>query len=111
MGYRELLKKYMRHVNELVGDDLIEIAAITNAMRRRELGELRTLAAENERDVLEPTDATRYRKIVRSMVDSGSFSLVQLGKVQGIETQDKPDQIPEDQFRRIVKALAESVEQ
>ncbi|MEM7099325.1 MAG: hypothetical protein AAF541_13770 [Pseudomonadota bacterium] len=110
MGYRILLKKYINHINELVGSDLVEIAAITNAMKKRELGELRTLAAEIKREPLDNSNATQYRKIVRSLVDRGVVSLEELDQVHGIEPQESEQAIPDEQFRRILIALVASLD-
>ena len=108
MGYRQLLKKYIAHVDALVGNDLIEVAALTNAMNKRDLGELRTLAAELQRDSFANDATNEYHTIIRSMVSNGSVSLEDLGRIKGIEAGDADEVIPEEKFRRIVKTLADS---
>ena len=50
MGYRKLLKGYLAHVNDTVGSDLVELAAQKNAFKPRDLGELRSIAAELKRE-------------------------------------------------------------
>ncbi len=108
MGYRQLLKKYMAHVDALIGNDLVEIAAITNALNKRELGELRALVAELHRDSFSQASTNQYQKIICSMVASGTIKLEQLGRIRGIEAGNESELIPEDQFRRIVASLAEA---
>lgn len=105
MGYRQLLKKYIAHVNALVGDDLVEVAAITNAVNKRDLGELRALAAELQRDSYKQEFTNEYHKIIRSMVISGTINLDQLGRIRGIEAGDEAEAMAEDKFRRIVEQL------
>ncbi len=50
MGYRALLKNYIRQVMRLCGDHYIEALAEAEALGKRELAELRLLAAEAERE-------------------------------------------------------------
>ncbi|MCR9259618.1 MAG: hypothetical protein NXH95_07835 [Pseudomonadaceae bacterium] len=50
MGYRKLLKGYLAHVNDTVGSDLVELAAQKDAFKPRDLGELRSIAAELKRE-------------------------------------------------------------
>jgi len=50
MGYRELLKKYMRHLELAAGDNFIEMPCAESVLNKRDLGELRTLSAEITRD-------------------------------------------------------------
>ncbi|XOV82461.1 MAG: hypothetical protein ACFHXK_16570 [bacterium] len=50
MGYRKLLKGYLAHVNSIVGSDLVDLAARTQALKPREIGELRSIAAELARE-------------------------------------------------------------
>ena len=50
MGYRRLLKDYIRHVETLTGTHLIDLAHLTRLFNNRDVGELRTLAAELRRE-------------------------------------------------------------
>ncbi len=50
MGYRELLKSYIRHLELAAGDNFIDLDANERVLTARELSELRRLAAELERD-------------------------------------------------------------
>jgi hypothetical protein len=59
MGYRELLKKYIRHLELTAGDNYIEISVREPLLNKRDLGELRTLAAEIARDAYKGDEAPR----------------------------------------------------
>ena len=53
MGYRVLLKQYMKQLREIEGTDFVEQFAKRRTMSKRDLGELRSLAAELTREQLE----------------------------------------------------------
>ena len=50
MGYRALLKNYLRHVIQVTGSHLIDAAESGGSLSKRDLAELRLLAAEVERE-------------------------------------------------------------
>jgi hypothetical protein len=50
MGYRTLLKKYIRHLEIVAGDNFVEIETREPLLTPRDLGELKTLAAEIQRE-------------------------------------------------------------
>jgi len=50
MGYRELLKKYIRHLEIYAGDNFIEAPNREPLLTKRDLGELRAIAAEITRE-------------------------------------------------------------
>jgi hypothetical protein len=50
MGYRALLKNYIRHLVRVAGDHYIGADAGDGPLTRRDLAELRLLAAEVERE-------------------------------------------------------------
>ncbi len=50
MGYRALLKNYMRHLLRVAGDHYVGAGAEDGPLTRRERAELRLLAAEVERE-------------------------------------------------------------
>ena len=52
MGYRVLLKQYMKQLREIEGTDFVEQFAKRRTMSKRDLGELRSLAAELTREQL-----------------------------------------------------------
>lgn len=49
MGYRTLLKRYIQHVELAVGDNFIETGVPESELTVRDVGELRTIAAELRR--------------------------------------------------------------
>lgn len=67
MGYRKLLKGYLAHVNDTIGSDLVELAAQKNAFKPRDLGELRSIAAELKREACE---ALELEQIINVTTDS-----------------------------------------
>jgi hypothetical protein len=52
MGYRALLKQYMAQLKALYGNDFVEVLAQSGRMSKREVGELRTIAAELQREAI-----------------------------------------------------------
>jgi len=52
MGYRVLLKRYMKQLRIELGNDYVETFAQSDALSKRDLGELRTLSAELTRETL-----------------------------------------------------------
>ncbi|MBX3706342.1 MAG: hypothetical protein KF911_06850 [Pseudomonadales bacterium] len=50
MGYRALLKNYLRHVIRVTGSHHIDAAESGGPLSKRDLAELRLLAAEVERE-------------------------------------------------------------
>ena len=75
MGYRKLLKDYMSHIDAVVGSDLVELAGLTQAFSRRELGELRTIAAELKREGYAQDEPQNYDHLVRALIESGDITL------------------------------------
>ena len=65
MGYRRLLKDYMRHIESAIGSDFVELASLTNALGKREIGELRALAAELRRESFTSTPSNNYNHLVQ----------------------------------------------
>ncbi len=108
MGYRKLLKQYMHHLKDVTGSDLVELAALTNALTEREIGELRSIAAELRRESYEAADATDYNHVVRKMLREGAIELGQLDKLRGIELGPENEQMPEEQFRHILLTLLQT---
>ncbi len=49
MGYRGLLKRYMSELRALLGSDYVEDLGRRERVSKRELGELRSIAAELNR--------------------------------------------------------------
>jgi hypothetical protein len=50
MGYRALLKNYIRHLKQITGDHFINGPTASEKLSKRDLAELRLLAAEVERE-------------------------------------------------------------
>jgi hypothetical protein len=50
MGYRALLKNYIRHLMRVAGTHFVDEQSNAEVLGRRELAELRLLAAEVERE-------------------------------------------------------------
>ena len=50
MGYRDLLKTYMAQLRVVLGSDYVEELGEQSRLTRRELGELRTISAELNRE-------------------------------------------------------------
>lgn len=59
MGYRELLKNYIRHLELVAGENFIERTSSEPVLNKRDLGELRTLAAEVFRSAYRGAEASR----------------------------------------------------
>ena len=50
MGYRRLLKSYLKHVEQLIGTSLVELSSASELFTKRDVGELNVLAAELARE-------------------------------------------------------------
>lgn len=111
MGYRKLLKQYMAHVREVYGSDAIELAAMTNALTKRELGELRTLTAEINREAFEHAQVPNRNAIVRKLLTEGIIELDQLDLVNGIDVGPDSSQISDEAFERVLITLIRSEQQ
>jgi hypothetical protein len=59
MGYRALIKKYIRHLELVAGDNYIEAEGNEPVLSGRDIGELRTLSAEIARDAYQATEVMR----------------------------------------------------
>ena len=107
MGYRKLLKGYMQHIDAVLGSDLVELAAMTNALRRREIGELRAIAAELKRESFDDKPGTDYDRIVHFMLKTGQIRVEQLAGIDGLEVGDEDEPMSPEAFRRILLTLLE----
>jgi hypothetical protein len=88
MGYRELLKKYILHLELTAGDHFIEADNREPVLSSRDLGELRTLAAEINRDAWKGADADRvanFNHRLRVLMNRHGLSASQLAGISGIE--------------------------
>lgn len=50
VGYRALLKRYLRHLNQVQGDNYLGVGFTRDALTRRDRQELLVLAAEVDRE-------------------------------------------------------------
>ena len=66
MGYRRLLKDYIRHVETLTGSHLIDLAEPTQRFTGRGIGELKALAAEIRREAFsdDAVDSMDYDRLL-----------------------------------------------
>ncbi len=105
MGYRRLLKSYMHHVNAVLDTDLVELAAMTNALTKRDVGELRAIAAEIKRESFSESDGATYDHVVHDMLKSGQIRVEQLAAIEGLEVGAEDETLSDDTFQRILLTL------
>jgi len=65
MGYRALLKNYIRHLMRAAGDHYLDCADDRSALSKRDVAELRLLAAEVERE----NNREERREAANAMID------------------------------------------
>jgi hypothetical protein len=86
MGYRELLKSYIRHLELVTGDNFIEQEGSEPVLNKRDLGELRTLAAEIHRDAYRAAEISRvenYNYRLRVLMNRHALSAGQVAELIG----------------------------
>lgn len=86
MGYRELLKSYIRHLELVAGDNFIELENSEPVLSKRDLGELRTLAAEIHRDAFRGAELGRvdnYNYRLRVLMNRHALSADQVAELSG----------------------------
>lgn len=119
MGYRELLKKYIRHLELCTGDNYIEFGSREPVLSKRDIGELRTLAAEIARDAISGGDVMRvdnynYRlrvlmnRYALTVSEAATFAAVEPDLVRRWRTAPKSSQyvaMSESAFSRFEGAL------
>ena len=89
VGYRKLLKDYMAHVQGVTGTTLVELGALTHAIEKRELGELRTIAAEIKRESFNSAPPENDNPVVHAMLTGGQISLTDLEELSdGVSEHD-----------------------
>ena len=106
MGYRKLLKDYMTHVAQVTGTDLVELGALTNAFNKRDLGELRTIAAELKRESFDKEAAINHNHLVHELLSEGQLGLEELEAVSGVEVGERGEPMSADTFHRLLKSFA-----
>jgi hypothetical protein len=93
MGYRTLLQRYIQHVELAAGDNFIEARVAESELTARDLGELRSLAADirrNER-AARPATARNPNQRLRLWMSRYSIDAEELAGITGFA---------EDQIRR-----------
>ena len=87
MGYRELLKTYIRHLELVAGDNFIEQESNEPVLNRRDLGELRTVAAELHRDAWRAADVARvenYNYRLRVLMNRHGLCADRVAELAGV---------------------------
>lgn len=90
MGYRELLKKYIRHLELYAGDNFIELETREAVLNKRDIGELRTLAGEIARDALDARDVNRidnFNYRLRVLMNRYALTPAEVAQLAGVEPQ------------------------
>lgn len=86
MGYRELLKNYIRHLELVAGDNYIEHESNEPLLNKRDLGELRTLAAEIHRDAYRAAEVSRVENFnyrLRVLMNRHALSAERVAELSG----------------------------
>lgn len=87
MGYRELLKNYIRHLELVTGENFIEHEGNEPVLNRRDLGELRTLAAEIQRDAYRAAEVNRvenYNYRLRILMNRHALTAERVAELSGV---------------------------
>lgn len=88
MGYRALLKNFIRHLELVAGDNFIETPANEPVLTNREMGELRTLCAEIHRDAFQAAEVNRvenYNYRLRVLMNRYALSAERVAALTGVE--------------------------
>lgn len=91
MGYRELLKHYIRHLELVAGENFIEQPSNEPVLNKRDLGELRTLAAEIQRDAYRGTEVSRidnYNYRLRVLMNRHALSANEVANLMEVTRED-----------------------
>jgi hypothetical protein len=90
MGYRELLKRYLRHVENCAGETYVETQVPAPVLSPRDLGELRTLAAEIARDSYRGDEAKQlanFNQRLRALMNRHGLTVSEAAGLAGVETE------------------------
>lgn len=90
MGYRTLLKRYIQHVELAVGDNFIESEVAESELTTRDIGELRTLAAELRRSERSPRagDTRNPNQRLRLLMSRYALDNLELATITGFDQAD-----------------------
>lgn len=108
MGYRKLLKAYMSHVKQVTGCDFVQLAVLTEALSGREIGELRSIAAEIRRESHAVPDVDNHNNIAAQLLANDELSLDQLAGLSGMELLAEQRPWSADQVRNALRNLSHS---
>jgi len=106
MGYRKLLKDYMHHVADVLGSDLVELAVLTHALGKRDVGELRAIAAELKRESFDAAAPRSYDYVVRALLAQGRLDIEQLDAIIGVDHPLPDEALDEEEFREMLLNVA-----
>lgn len=87
MGYRELLKNYILHLELVAGDSYIESQTAEPVLSLRDLSELRALAAEVHRGAYRADEANRIENFnhrLRVLMNRQAWSASQVAELSGV---------------------------
>lgn len=119
MGYRELIKSYIRHLELVAGDNYIEQACNEAVLNKRDLGELRTLAAEVQRSAYRADEVARvenYNHRLRVLMNRHALTADQVAELTEMPRatvrrwrtnpgSDRYQRMTESEFTRFESAL------
>ena len=105
MGYRNLLKKYMAHVASVLGGDMVELAVLTNSLRKREISELKIIAAELSREPSQLQDE-RLNHALGELLIEGRIQIGQLAAIHDLVPGTDNPQLNKERLAKIINALA-----
>jgi len=93
MGYRTLLKRYIQHVELAIGENFIESDVHESELTARDVGELRTLAAELRRSERggRSSDTRNPNQRLRLLMSRYALDTTELCAICGV---------PDEQLRR-----------
>ena len=108
MGYRQLLKRYVSHIQIIAGGDFIALAELTQSLTPRELGELRTIAAELKRETFGCEQTNTNAFLVRQLIENGEMSLEDLARQDQFDWHQDNQSLPlsDEKLRTILRAKA-----
>jgi len=124
MGYRALLKKYIRHLEIVAGDNYIESPVNEPVLSKREMGELRTLSAEINRDAFQAAEVSRvenYNYRLRVLMNRYALTPDKVAELCGTNpvvvrrwrtspASDRYQSMTETEFARFEEALTKWLE-
>lgn len=116
MGYRRLLKSYLQHIDQLLGNTLVHTVSESQLFNKRDVGELNGIAAEVLRETAnrKTTSQADYSALLAEVIRSSSLSIDQVASLSNMPTttlirwceRDHTDTGPTQvEFHRVVFAV------